>query len=242
MSGTDPGNLNPVAGSNVQNYSPGPVTQELFFRRIILSGEEDCCIDTSEVVSVRYDSIQSDAYAGEDKSLPTYKEDVTLEAAPVEIGKGEWTVMQSINTGSIDFTDANDPNAIASNLGDGDNVFLWTVRSTFDRCPEKTDEVIINVRALNISSGFSPNGDNINDKFVIDGFDEPNVKGELIITNLSGMVVYRSKDGYDNEWDGRDLNNNPLPDGTYYYFLNVTAPEERQEKGYIIIKRTIVGN
>ncbi|NIG56427.1 gliding motility-associated C-terminal domain-containing protein [Chitinophaga sp. Cy-1792] len=63
-----------------------------------------------------------------------------------------------------------------------------------------------------VPTAFTPNGDGINDKFVILGIDRyPN--SQLIIWNRWGNVVYRSND-YRNGWDGSGLN-----EGTYYYEL-----------------------
>ncbi len=63
-----------------------------------------------------------------------------------------------------------------------------------------------------IPTAFTPNGDGINDKFVILGIDKyPG--STLVIFNRWGNVVYRSND-YRNEWDGAQLNA-----GTYYYEL-----------------------
>lgn len=53
---------------------------------------------------------------------------------------------------------------------------------------------------------------------------------------MSGVVVYKMKN-YDGEWMAEDMYGKPLPDGTYYYFLNITYPLLRQDKGYLIIKR-----
>ncbi|RAJ80341.1 putative repeat protein (TIGR01451 family)/gliding motility-associated-like protein [Chitinophaga dinghuensis] len=63
-----------------------------------------------------------------------------------------------------------------------------------------------------IPTAFTPNGDGINDKFVILGIDKyPG--STLVVFNRWGNVVYRSND-YRNEWDGAQLNA-----GTYYYEL-----------------------
>lgn len=70
---------------------------------------------------------------------------------------------------------------------------------------------------------FSPNGDGINDYFVIEGIElRPN--NSIQIINRWGALVY-SKDGYDNTWDGISehsltINRSKgLPTGTYYYIL-----------------------
>ncbi len=64
---------------------------------------------------------------------------------------------------------------------------------------------------------FSPNGDGINDAWVIEYLDSyPGC--EVEVYNRGGQIVYRSV-GYDKPWDGL-YRGKPLPVGTYYYFIN----------------------
>jgi uncharacterized repeat protein (TIGR01451 family)/gliding motility-associated-like protein len=76
---------------------------------------------------------------------------------------------------------------------------------------------------LFIPRGFSPNGDGVNDKFVIQGVNKDTEKVELIIFNRWGGVVYASQD-YQNDWSGASNqgvkvvgDGQGLPDGTYFY-------------------------
>ncbi|MDR6782292.1 gliding motility-associated-like protein [Pedobacter africanus] len=72
----------------------------------------------------------------------------------------------------------------------------------------------VKIRATNI---LSPNGDGINDKWVIDHIDfYPN--NEVKIFDRTGRLMY-SKKAYDNSWEGT-LNGAPLAEGTYYYTIN----------------------
>lgn len=73
-------------------------------------------------------------------------------------------------------------------------------------------------------SGFTPNGDNINDLFIIDNiglFPE----NTLSIYNRYGETV-RSFDNYNNStivWDGSNKNGNILPAGTYFYIFEANG-------------------
>ncbi|MFB6456178.1 gliding motility-associated C-terminal domain-containing protein [Chitinophaga sp. Hz27] len=82
-----------------------------------------------------------------------------------------------------------------------------------------------------VPTAFTPNGDGINDKFVILGIDRyPN--SQLIIWNRWGNVVYRSND-YRNGWDGSGLN-----EGTYYYELNCPSNDGKITlKGWLQLVR-----
>lgn len=67
---------------------------------------------------------------------------------------------------------------------------------------------------LKFYSGFSPNNDNINDSFVIEGVENyPN--STLFVYNRWGNEVFR-QEAYKNTWQG-DFNGQILPDGTYFY-------------------------
>ncbi len=92
----------------------------------------------------------------------------------------------------------------------------------------------------NYNFGFSPNGDGINDTFVVDGIESrPN--NTLYVYNRWGALVY-SKKGYDNSWGGISTNNltiyknKLLPVGTYFYILKF-HDERKNWEGYIYINR-----
>lgn len=91
--------------------------------------------------------------------------------------------------------------------------------------------------AVFIPEGFSPNGDGINDRFVIRG----SVGAlQIEIFNRWGHVVYKSDD-YKNDWDGtsntgvRVGSSSGLPDGTYFY--RVKLSDGRQFVRYMTINR-----
>lgn len=71
---------------------------------------------------------------------------------------------------------------------------------------------------LMIPEGFSPNGDGVNDKFVIHHLGS--LKADVTIFNVNGRVLYTSPD-YQNDWDGR-TEQGPLADGTYYYTIRLS--------------------
>lgn len=95
--------------------------------------------------------------------------------------------------------------------------------------------VILAIADEDIPEGFSPNRDGINDRFEI-----PNVQfftgNKLTVYNRYGSPVF-SSENYDNNWDGT-LNGNgeALPDGTYFYHLDLNTGQE-PISGYLIIQR-----
>ena len=72
---------------------------------------------------------------------------------------------------------------------------------------------------LDPPTAFSPNGDGVNDYFEIRGLERFPRSG-LVVVDRSGKVVYQRND-YGNDWDGRGLDGSLLPEGTYYYVLDL---------------------
>ncbi len=80
-----------------------------------------------------------------------------------------------------------------------------------------------------IPEGFSPNGDGVNDRFVIQQVPA-GVRVDLEVFNRWGSVVYRSQD-YRNDWDGRPnqgvgSTNAGVPEGTYFYIVRLSNGRE----------------
>jgi hypothetical protein len=72
------------------------------------------------------------------------------------------------------------------------------------------------LKPFTIPNVFSPNGDNINDTWVIKYLnDYPGAK--IDVYNRYGQVVYSSV-GYATPWDGT-YKGKPLPVATYYYII-----------------------
>jgi gliding motility-associated-like protein len=86
---------------------------------------------------------------------------------------------------------------------------------------------------LEAGTVITPNGDGINDKFIIKNLDYyPN--NTLKIFDKAGRVLY-TKQSYSNDWDGM-ISGSPLSEGTYYYILDM-GTGIGTFKGYINIIR-----
>jgi gliding motility-associated-like protein len=87
---------------------------------------------------------------------------------------------------------------------------------------------------LRIVNSFSPNGDGINDVWLIEGLDKF-LFSEVQVFDRGGRRVFLSRDP-DIGWDGSH-NGQMLPTGTYYYVLKI-EDREQLRKGFInLIKK-----
>jgi len=86
--------------------------------------------------------------------------------------------------------------------------------------------------SLRIPNSFTPNGDGINERFVIDGLNE---NTSLLIFNRYGKKLYESNN-YQNNWDGKDMDGNILSTGTYWYKLTIPGILE-PFNGFVYLKR-----
>ena len=83
-----------------------------------------------------------------------------------------------------------------------------------------------------IPKGVSPNGDNSNDTWDLEGLDIQKVK----IFNRYGTEVYELND-YVNQWHGQAKNGNLLPSATYYYYIKFRNGEEKT--GWVYLNREV---
>ncbi len=105
-----------------------------------------------------------------------------------------------------------------------------------DVSPFDTTPIQLDVQPTYVPAGFSPNGDGMNDKFVVKNADGKLVSVEIF--NRWGNRIYKSDD-YRNDWGGEVSEGffigREIPDGTYYYIIII----DRKDKytGFITVNR-----
>jgi gliding motility-associated-like protein len=124
----------------------------------------------------------------------------------------------------------------------------YTVEATNEFGCTSTATVVLTVENfcdIVIPEFFSPNGDNVNDLFVIENLGAyPGT--DVLIFNRWCSQVY-SSDDYLNNWDGRsdsrfNVAGDELPEGTYFYILKLGGVETdatygKVYQGYVYLKR-----
>jgi gliding motility-associated-like protein len=113
-----------------------------------------------------------------------------------------------------------------------DGLYTLTVTG-LGGCTASDDLTVKVFKEVKVPNAFSPNGDNINDTWVLSNLaDYPGCTVEIF--NRYGQRVFQST-GYDTPWDGT-MNGHPLPLATYYYVIklkNGYAPLT----GYVVLVR-----
>ncbi len=117
---------------------------------------------------------------------------------------------------------------IEEGADDCDNDGLLNFQDDFDDCADR----------IEAPDTFSPNGDGVNDYFLIPGVSDYE-GNEIFIYNRWGGEVFHMKN-YDNKWDGKSSNSaigsDELPQGLYFYILKLGG-SKGVIKGSVYIKR-----
>uniref|UniRef100_UPI002632B063 DUF7507 domain-containing protein n=1 Tax=uncultured Psychroserpens sp. TaxID=255436 RepID=UPI002632B063 len=151
---------------------------------------------------------------------------------------GEWTVGQ-LNPGQVEVLQIT-----VEVLGFGDYLNTATITQFAGGDDQNennnSDSVGVDPICLTIYNEFSPNGDGVNEFFVIDCIETfPNNK--LEIYNRWGNIVYETR-AYRNDWDGTSngravlSQGDKLPVGTYYYVIDLGNGSEPRV-GWLYINR-----
>ncbi|WP_299703696.1 gliding motility-associated C-terminal domain-containing protein [uncultured Pontibacter sp.] len=104
--------------------------------------------------------------------------------------------------------------SVFKNLRGGEHFLI--VRDA-NGCTTELTFTVESLGELDIPNGFTPNGDGINDRWVIRNLPELYPNCRVTVFNRWGSPVFESK-GYGKEWDGTH-NGKRLPDGTYYAII-----------------------
>ncbi|GHE62263.1 BspA family leucine-rich repeat surface protein [Roseivirga thermotolerans] len=142
--------------------------------------------------------------------------------------------------GAIDFEDGASRSIRVQVADAGGLTFEQTFSITIeDVVAEPVREYTQNQPGADVKNVFSPNGDGINETWVIeDLLDNP--FNQVKIFAQGGKLIY-SKVNYTNDWGGT-FKDNPVPDGTYYYEILIFENEQstspaRTIKGFLTIIR-----
>jgi gliding motility-associated-like protein len=188
------------------------------------------CSDVDEV-EITFSEQPAAPVAGPDQTLD-FVYTTQLQATPPAVGTGEWSVI----SGAGEFDNSSMPDAMISELSDAATI-RWTV--TNGSCPVVSDDMEITVTPLVIPKGYTPNGDNKNDVFDLGADHAEQIK--IRIFNSTGLLVFESENYQDGDfWDGYNMNSVELPEGTYFYIIDIKVAGRQKEvqfKSFVEILR-----
>jgi gliding motility-associated-like protein len=100
--------------------------------------------------------------------------------------------------------------------------YFYVEVTDLNGCSASDSTFVLIIPSVDIPSGFTPNGDAMNDQWIIaNSAFYPNI--QVNIYSRWGEEVF-SSNGYNTPWDGT-YNGDPLPIGTYYYVIEVNEPQ-----------------
>ncbi|RMG85156.1 MAG: gliding motility-associated C-terminal domain-containing protein, partial [Bacteroidetes bacterium] len=152
-----------------------------------------------------------------------------------------WTlrIVSPPSKGTVEVLNNNEVIYAAYPGAGGTDEFRYMICS--DACPAICDMATVRLTIVGqdesnifVPNTITPNGDQINDRFIIPAVVEyPN--SALTIFNRWGNQVYYTSN-YENQWEGT-FNGEPLPEGVYFYCLVLNDAEKTTVRGYVTIRR-----
>jgi gliding motility-associated-like protein len=201
--------------------------------------DEAICEDNSrDTLIVHYTPIPQ---AADDESEVPFGKEILIDVLQNDQTFGLKAILSIIQ---------NPLNGVATIVGDTailyqpNGKFIGTDELVYEICLEDCEcsmaKVILEIGAdapCTIPTIFTPNGDGINDQFIIQCLlnDTTYPQSQLIVFNNWGDEVFRSTIPYKNDWEG-NYRGVPLPAGTYYYILNF-GDSQKPAAGFVVIQR-----
>ncbi|MBL7932170.1 MAG: gliding motility-associated C-terminal domain-containing protein, partial [Bacteroidia bacterium] len=191
------------------NYTVSNLTQPTSFV-VIATSSVPACFDVDTVVVDVHNLPIVDA--GGSAMVPVYSS-VTIGGNPTSISAVSltWSPAQYLDN----------PNAFNPVATNTINVTYTVTVTDLNGCIESGTVAVNLFPELNISNGFTPNGDGKNDTWIID-YIEQFPDNTVEIFNRWGDIIFTSK-GYQTPFDGK-YKGGDLPVGTYYYIIHLNHP------------------
>ncbi len=230
---------------------------ELNYRVCLLSVPAFC--DTAKVtIDVLQPALQANEDVGElidnmqgGEAVANVLDNDIFNGLPCEISEVTLSVLQPAPVEGIDFDVQTGRIYVQQGTSVGNYEIVYSLCDVVN--PLNCDNAVVTISVtdqcdLLVPTGFSPNGDQINDRFMIRCIGRyPNAT--MAVYNRWGNLVY-SKSNYGNTdiwgeedawWDGTSTNSlavgEELPTGTYLYILDLKNGNDKPKTGSIFLNR-----
>jgi gliding motility-associated-like protein len=183
--------------------------------RLVVTDKTTCGTFTSDVYTIADYSFDVSIPIAQDIRV-CYATDILVTVKNKEEGKYQ-LFKDDTNLGPILESETG---SFAFKVNKTDTYFIKHVIGTCESATSSFKVEVINDN-LEISNTMTPNGDGINDAWVVKGL--PDYKGTLIqLFNRSGQLVYENRGNYDVPFEGI-FRGAMLPAGVYYYNIDLKA-------------------
>ena len=219
-----------ATGGESKLWSTGAITDTIYIAPAIdtdywVTGTTGNCTSPSDTFQIDIDTDIPNPFAGED-TIICIKDSIELEGIGGTTYR--WFPADSIANPTSDYTFTNFTTSQTITLEAKNTHCIRTdsVRITVDLCLSELPDGIPN--------GVTPNGDGTNDTWDIPFIWYFNNNSVKIYNRWSNSVFDAAP--YEGDWAGTNRNGNPLPDGTYFYVLDLGNGREPYT-GFIVIHR-----
>jgi gliding motility-associated-like protein len=196
----------PTAGLSATNIS-NPVAVVTNNSNYRVTATLNGCVRTANTnINIRPNPVVT---AGSDKTI--------VDGADVELnGSASGNTVSIAWTPAATLTGANTFTPIAK----PSTTTTYTMRVVNDQGCTSNDDAVVTVipYCVKVMNAFTPNGDGINDRWLVTNGAACTNQIVVKVFNRYGNEVY-SNENYQNNWDGT-YKGKPVPDGTYYYVIN----------------------
>ncbi|SDC37574.1 Ig-like domain-containing protein, partial [Williamwhitmania taraxaci] len=230
-----------VNGDNTVTYTPnaGFTGTDTFIYQVC-DADGDCATATV-TITVNPTAINHLPVAVNDTTSTKQDTPVTIPVLGNDSGLEDGGLMVTITVNPTNGTFVvNGDNTVTytPNAGfTGIDIFTYQVCDANGDCTTATVTITV-IGTVIVPEGFSPNGDGVNDNFVIPGLDNFD-KLSVEIFNRWGNVVYK-EEHYKNDWDGKAnvgfTIGSDLPVGTYFFLVTI-HDNGKKITGYVYITR-----
>ena len=185
---------------------------------------DECAFNASTQITVFDDfNFENKVYCENNNFyIQLLSEDIDLSSAPINWQYNNLNIFSNALFNVSNFINSNPSNLVFP--------LLFTVTVTDSNGCDKSQVITINNPYCSIPNVITPNEDDFNDNFDLSLLNPKN----LVIFNRWGKKVYE-KDNYLNEWYGQNQSGGMLPEGVYFYIVEL--PSEEAKTGWIQILR-----
>ncbi|MCW3088606.1 MAG: hypothetical protein JWQ78_1992 [Sediminibacterium sp.] len=190
-----------------------------------------------------YKIIVTNQYGCRDSALVTlnvWKNPRVNAGQDLQIFEGESATLSGSITGSYlsfawaPLTDILNSNTLTPLVSPADRITYTLSAITNFGCGTVSDDIVIGVyKKIKVPNIFSPNGDGINDTWIIPHL-ETYPHATVKVFNRNGHILFQSVNN-DKSWDGL-YNGKPAPVGTYYYLIDLGL-HQPPFSGWIVVIR-----